>query len=234
MKKVYLSAAGLAVVAMCTLISPVGAATHSSGGVTSTGTVAAPTTPTVATLPRGEAVFNGKVINLSTPGWGGAKSCIVPTMGNAQCFATQAEAKIAAQNVSAQEQAVYAATGATPLVRHGSAKAQATAALKSRRFGGRDDGACNQDGTQWLWLYVDANYGGASIGLQGTDTWNDLRDFGFQQTMSSYINETACEIYMIETYDSSGPWLFVSPWTYTSYVGNYWNDKITMVYIAQN
>jgi hypothetical protein len=215
------------------LALPASATTHASGGTTKTVAAVAAVTTTAPTLPVGEAMYNGKVIDLSK-GWGGAASCIVPSTGNAQCFDTQAEAKTAANAISAQEVAVSQAAAASAQMRsaHRSSVAFAAAAVKAHTRSAHDSGPCQGDSSQFVWLYQNSNYGGASIGLQGTDTWWDMRTFAFQNQMSSYINNTGCELYGIQTYDGSGSWLYINPWSYTSYVGNAWNDKLTMLYIA--
>jgi hypothetical protein len=223
-------AAGL--LTMSAFAVPAGATAHPSGASLSGGaTVSAPapgTASATATLPPGEAQYDGKVINMST-GLSGTMSCLIPAQGSAQCYDTYQLAKSAAREISSQEIANdAAASGAVS----GNLRRAAVAALGAHALGTHDDGPCQGDGTQWLWLFQNSNYGGASVGLQGTDTWWDLRGAGFQKQTSSYINDTACTAWAIQTYDGSGPWLTINPWSYSSYVGNAWNDKITMVYIA--
>ena len=232
MKKSYLVAVGASMAAALALAMPAGATSHASGGTTKTVAAVTSGTTAPAVLPAGEAEYNGKVIDLSQS-WDGAASCIVPTTGNAECFDTQAEAKTAANAIAAQETAsAQAGTGAQVRGAHRSNPAAAAAKLKSHTRTAHDNGPCNGDGSQFVWLYQNSNYGGSSLGLQGTDVWWNLSDYGFQNTTSSYINATACGLYFIQTYDGSGPWMYPSPWQYQSYIGNAWNDKLTMVYIA--
>jgi hypothetical protein len=231
MKKSYLVAVGASVAAAMALAMPAGATSHASGGAAKSVAMVTSGTGAGTVLPAGEAEYDGKVINLAQS-WGGATSCIVPTMGSAQCFDTQAEAKAAANAISAQESA--AQTGSSALARgaHRSTPAVASAKLKARTRTAHGNGPCNGDGSQFVWLYQNSNYGGGSLGLQDSDTWLNLADYSFQNTTSSYINATACELYFIQTYDGTGPWMYPSPWQYQSYIGNAWNDKLTMVYIA--
>lgn len=174
------------------------------------------------------AAFNGATIDLSK-GWDGAQSCIVPLNGQTECFSTNAAAKAAAQAISASEQS--AAPSAPLASSKAEAKSVARAGLRHGAVA-HDNGPCDGDGTQWLWLYQDSNFGGQSLGLQGTDQWWDLAEVGFADEMSSYINSTGCTAYGIENYDGSGPWLTMNAWDYSTYVGRTYNDKIVAVDIA--
>ena len=234
MRKFYLSILGAGMLVTAIAAIPAGATARSSGTTLgSTGAIAAPTT-TMPLLPHGEAYFGDKVIDLAQ-GWSGVQSCLIPSNGSEQCFSSQAAAKAAAGVISAQEQAVNAAAQSSVGAQRrtvANARAIAKAKAKGHVRGGRDDGPCLGDNTEWLWLYQNSNFGGYSVGIQGTDVRVDLRSSAFQNQTSSYINDTGCEVFMVQNYDLSGPWLSVGVWTYSTYIGNAWNDKVVAVYIA--
>jgi len=228
MKRELVRVFGVTLAAALVLAAPAYASAH----VTRAGAPLPPTASPGAVAVTGPnspsmAAFNGTTIDLKN-GWDGAQSCIVPTNGQTECFSTNAAAKAAAQAISASEQNAASAPLASS---RAAAKSLARASLRHGAVA-HDNGPCDGDGTQWLWLYQDSNFGGQSLGLQNTDVWADLADFGFADEMSSYINSTGCTAYGIENYDGSGPWLTMNAWDYSTYVGRTYNDKIVAVDIA--
>lgn len=164
-----------------------------------------------------EATFNGQTIDLAN-GWDGAQACLILESGTTQCYSTLADAQAAANVISQQE--VAGASGSN--ARRASVKSVGAARAHS---------SCQGNSGEWLWLYQNVNYTGQAIGIQETNVWVDLQDEGFGDEMSSYANDTACQVAMSKSTNGSGSQLVVAAWASSANVGSNWNDQVNAVVI---
>lgn len=146
----------------------------------------------------GTASYDGHTINLQQ-GWGGAQACVVFSASNVQCFDTVAEMKVA----EATQAAVSAAAGLTA----------------------HPDTSCGSG--DYLALFQNSNFGGQELDVDNIDTWLSLSDFGFGDTMSSWINFTSCNAYGSRGSDGGvTPYLTMGAGNDSTYVGSSWNDAM--------
>jgi Peptidase inhibitor family I36 len=148
------------------------------------------------------ATFDGQTIDLSK-GWGRAKSCIVFAQRSVECFATSKEADARLGYVPERDPQVVAA----------SAAALALPACSS--------------GYLCLWEATNGN----GRRLQFADGyWQDLLGYGFANVMSSWRNNSDAEGWG-HVFDNGGKGeLKISPRTYSSNIGTYWNDTADQVH----
>ncbi|MEU4562023.1 peptidase inhibitor family I36 protein [Actinoplanes sp. NPDC023936] len=169
--------------------------------------LASPSAPPAPAAGAGTALaeFQGRTIDLAK-GWEGAKSCTVNGPADIECFATTAEAdKKAGYNRKTDTLAVQA-----------EAKGLAAAA---------DLPSCAE---RYLCLYEHDKGGGRRLQF-ANEYWQNLDDYGFANTMSSWRNNSSND--QGSVFDNGGKGqLNISGKTYSSNIGTFWNDTADQVY----
>jgi hypothetical protein len=169
--------------------------------------------PAGASEPGVRAVFDGRVINLARD-WEGASACAVLSKDDVRCFASVDRLRAAL--------APDVATVARPVA--------AAAGLPSGIAEFTPD--CGGIWWRWLYLYEHANFGGRVLQFNDVNFWQNLTDFGFNDTMSSWWNDTQCTGYIGEHIWGGGAHLILPPYSWSAFVGWDWNDVGSSVLLA--
>lgn len=76
-----------------------------------------------------------------------------------------------------------------------------------------------------VYLYQDANYGGAELALQNYGYWVNLADYGFADEMTSWINTSSCNATVATGTYGGGSHLGLGANSYDANVGSAWAGK---------
>ena len=161
--------------------------------------------PPSAVSSPGIATFQGRIIDLKES-WQGAQSCIVFEPQHVECFTTAAEADARTGYVREKDPLVIAA-----------------------RRAGLSSAALPSCASRYLCLWEAINGGGRRLQF-ANEYWQDLAGYGFSNVMSSWRNNSYSDDWG-SVFDNGGKGqLDISPVTYSSNVGTYWNDTADQVY----
>ena len=154
--------------------------------------------------PTTPALYNGRIIDLAVS-WEGASACAVLSATDARCFDSQEEL----------ETELGAPVG----------RAEAEAAMLLL------DTYCLNRTDLFLTLYADTNYGGTSLNLVVADVWHDLSSYSFDETMSSWKNNTYCDVTAAWNAAGGGTQTTLAARSQASSVGS-WDNNTSSVYIT--
>jgi hypothetical protein len=152
--------------------------------------------------PTTPALYDGRIIDLAVS-WEGASACAVLSATDARCFDSQEELE-------------------TEL---GASAARAEAAMSLL------DTYCLNRTDLLLTLYADTNYGGSSLNLVVADVWHDLSSYSFDETMSSWKNNTYCDATAAWNAAGGGTQTTLGARNQASTVGS-WDNNASSVYLT--
>ena len=163
--------------------------------------------PPSAQVERRPAVadFEGRRIDMSGD-WGAARACLVWRQGGVvECFRTAAAMEQRERRLSLPR----------------SLQAPAGTALASSF-------SCSSS----LSLYDYGGYGGRQVSFWDRGYWQNLGDYGFDNSTSSYI-VGGCYSHLAEYSDGAGWWYpgATSPYHGEPYMSSSWNNRVSSIYI---
>jgi hypothetical protein len=153
------------------------------------------------------ADFEGHRLDMAGD-WGAARACLVWRQGGVvECFRSAAAMEQRSRQLSSGR-GVQAQTG--------------TAALSASSF------SCSSS----LSLYDYGGYGGRQVSFWDRGYWQNLGDYGFDNSASSYI-VGGCYSHLAEYRDGAGWWYpgDTSPYHGEPYMSASWNNRVSSIYI---
>lgn len=149
------------------------------------------------------ASFEGHTITLDS-GWGGATACLIwRSHGIAECFATE-------EGLEAREHQLRPTSTTS-----NSSSLAATATCSSS-----------------LDLYSGSNYTGLHLALWDEGYWQELSDYGFDNSTRSFVGG-ACGFHLAQGYYGQGYWYpgNTGAWSFSPDMGT-WDNTVSSVYIS--
>lgn len=90
---------------------------------------------------------------------------------------------------------------------------------------------CNGTPYYWLYLYEHPNYGGRIVQFNDVNLWQNLGDYGFDNRVSAWWNDTDCSAYLADGAWGSGDLLYMPSLAWQSSIG-WWDNRPSSLYIA--
>jgi hypothetical protein len=84
----------------------------------------------------------------------------------------------------------------------------------------------------WLTLYDGTSFSGTSVSFRDAGIWQNLSSFSFDNTMSSWVNNTLCTALGAQDANGGGNWLSMGASSSNSNVGSTWDNVVSSIFIT--
>jgi len=91
---------------------------------------------------------------------------------------------------------------------------------------------CQNRTDLWLTLYDGTGFTGTSVSFRDAGLWQNLSNFGFDNTMSSWVNNTLCTALGAQDANGGGNWLSMAASSSNSNVGSTWDNVVSSIFIT--